>query len=85
MRPPAARDTSSCDGRSNGSANAIVSRPHVLTTGTAFTLIQKSTGLDLIRSEETMKFSGSDSGGMLRYAAAASVNAAGSTRFFWTR
>ena len=31
------------------------------------------------------EFSGKTIGGMLRYADAASVNATGSTRFFWTR
>ena len=45
IRPPAARVTSSCEGRSNGSANAIVSRPHVFIIGNAFAFIQKASGL----------------------------------------
>ena len=85
MCPPAARVTSSCAGRLKGSAKAIVSRPPSFAIGTALTLIQKSSVLPQRRSWLTVKLSGSANGAMLKYAASASVNAAGSTRSFCTR
>ena len=65
-RPLLQRATSSCAGRSNGSANATVSRPQTFARGTALTRFHASYFMPHITSADGMNPGGSEIGWMFR-------------------